>query len=142
VRCGQGHVDVARLLDRLAAVERLEHCQLARALLQQPRDAEEVLGPLRRPQLRPRPERRARGRDRQVDVLVAGLGHLGQRLLRGGVDRGEALAGAGLDELAADEQVVRRRDRHEVARLARRGVLEAAPDRCDVARGPGGVSQG
>ncbi len=46
VRRREGHVDVARLLDRLAAVERLEHGELAAALLQDARDAEEVLGAL------------------------------------------------------------------------------------------------
>ena len=35
VRGGERQVDVARLLDRLAAVERLEHRELARALLEQ-----------------------------------------------------------------------------------------------------------
>ena len=34
VRGGERHVDVARFLDRLAAVDRLEHRELARALLQ------------------------------------------------------------------------------------------------------------
>ena len=48
VRRGEREVDVARLADRLAAVERLEHGELARALLQDPRDAEEVLRALAR----------------------------------------------------------------------------------------------
>ncbi len=43
VRRGERKVDVARLLDRLAAVERLEHRELAGALLEDARDAEEVL---------------------------------------------------------------------------------------------------
>ena len=50
VRGGERQVDVARLLDRLAAVERLEHRELARALLQQPRDPEQVLRALGRAQ--------------------------------------------------------------------------------------------
>ena len=41
------HVDVARLLDRLAGVHRLEDRELARALLEDPGDPEEVLRPLR-----------------------------------------------------------------------------------------------
>src|SRR5437763_1784234 len=38
VRRRERQVDIARLLDRLAAVQRLEHRKLARALLQDPRD--------------------------------------------------------------------------------------------------------
>ena len=72
VRGGERQVDVARLLDRLAAVQRLEHGELARALLEDARDAEEVLRALgagqRRPAVR---ERVARGADRQVDLLRA-----------------------------------------------------------------------
>ena len=70
VRGGERQVDVARLLDRLAAVERLEHRELARALLQQPRDPEQVLGALGRAQRRPLAlEGVARRGDRGVDVL-------------------------------------------------------------------------
>jgi hypothetical protein len=43
VRRGERQVDVARLLDRLAAVERLEDGEFARPLLEEARDAEEVL---------------------------------------------------------------------------------------------------
>src|SRR5581483_8019321 len=46
VRRGEREVDVARLLDRLAAVERLENGELARTFLQDARDPEEVLGTL------------------------------------------------------------------------------------------------
>ena len=53
VRGRERQVDVARLLDRLAAVERLEHGELARALLEDARDAEEVLRALRRRDRRP-----------------------------------------------------------------------------------------
>ena len=66
VRRRQRQVDVARLADRLAAVERLEHGELARALLQDPRDSEEVLGALARRQVRPAVlERLARGARRR-----------------------------------------------------------------------------
>ena len=47
VRRGQRHVDVARLLDRLAGVHALDHRELAAALLEDARDAVEVLGALR-----------------------------------------------------------------------------------------------
>ena len=84
VRRGQRQVDVARLLDRLAAVERLEHGELARALLQQPRDPEQVLGPLGRAQRRPGAlERVARRGDRGVDVAGARLPDQRERLLAG-----------------------------------------------------------
>ena len=45
-------------------------------------------------------------RDGEVDVLRAGLRDLGERLLGRRVDGREALAGARLDELAADEEPV------------------------------------
>src|SRR5207302_2939780 len=48
VRGREWHVDVARFADRLAAVERLEDRELARALLEEPRDPEEILRALAR----------------------------------------------------------------------------------------------
>jgi hypothetical protein len=53
VRGGQRDVDVARLADRLAAVHRLDDGQLAGALLDEARDAEEVLRALAARQLGP-----------------------------------------------------------------------------------------
>jgi hypothetical protein len=122
VRGGQGQVDVARLLDRLAAVQRLGHGQLAASLLDDPGDAEEVLRALGRPQLGPRLESGPGGADRGVDVLGPGLGDVGQRLLGGGGDRREPLAGARLDALAADEEAVALLERDDCPRLGRRGV--------------------
>src|SRR4029077_6235722 len=49
----EGHVDVAALLDRLAGVHRLEDRELAAALLDDPRDPEEVLGALLAGQVAP-----------------------------------------------------------------------------------------
>src|ERR671937_403832 len=70
VRGGQRQVDVARLLDRLAAVERLEHGELARTLLQNARDPEQVLRALGRRHGRPAVlERTARGRDSTLYLL-------------------------------------------------------------------------
>ncbi len=111
VRRGERQVDVARLLDRLAAVERLEHRELARALLQDARDAEEVLGALASRQARPGREGLPRGGDRGGDVLGSGLGDLGERLLVPGRERREVAAGPGRDPLAADEEAVALRDR-------------------------------
>ena len=69
VRCGDGYVDVARLLDGLAVVERLQHGELAGAFLEDPGDAEEVLRPLSARQFRPHPAVGAPGRtDGVVDV--------------------------------------------------------------------------
>ena len=64
VRRGERDVDVARLADRLAVVERLEHRELAGALLQDPGDPEQVLAALARRHPRPRPCRRPCGRPR------------------------------------------------------------------------------
>ena len=87
VRRDQRDVDVARLLDRLAVVERLEHGELARALLHEPRDAVEVLRALGAGGLRPHPGvGAARGLHRAVDVGVARHGDLGEHLLGGRVD--------------------------------------------------------
>ena len=62
VRGRERDVDVARLLDRLAAVQRLEHGELARALLEDARDPEQVLRPLRAGQRRPAVLERVAGR--------------------------------------------------------------------------------
>ena len=70
VRRREREVDVAALADRLAAVERLEHRELARALLDDAGDAVQVLRALGRPQASTsRLERVARRLDREVDVL-------------------------------------------------------------------------
>ena len=86
VRGREGDVDVARLADRLAVVERLEHGELAAALLDRPGDAEQVLAALapghRRPDVG---VRAAGGAHRVVHVGRSGLGHLGQRLLVAGL---------------------------------------------------------
>ena len=92
VRGGERDVDVARLRDRLAAVHRLDHRQLARLLLEQARDAVEVLAALGARQPRPAAKRRARRAHRRVDVGLARLGELGELLLGGGVDRVEPAA--------------------------------------------------
>jgi hypothetical protein len=125
MRGRERHVDVARLLDRLASVERLEHGELAAPLLQDPRDAEEVLRALGRPEAAPPVlVRVAGGRDREVDVLRAAVGHLGERLLGCRADGGLVLAGLRLEPLAADEEPVPALEADDVARLRRRRVVE------------------
>ena len=82
VRRRERQVDVAALADRLAAVEALEHGELARALLDEPRDPEEVLRALGGRERRPAVlERAARSLHGEVDVLLVRLSDLGERLL-------------------------------------------------------------
>ena len=129
VRGRERDVDVARLADRLAVVERLEHRELAGALLDRARDAEEVLRALAPGQVAPdRLVRGPRRRDGGVDVAGPGLGDLGQRLGRRGVDRRHRLARAGA-ELAVDEDAVGRAQPRGLARLGRGGVLEGGSGR-------------
>ncbi len=64
VRRGERKVDVARLLDRLAAVHRLQDGELARALLELPRDPEQVLRALGAGQVAPGRRRTPRARRR------------------------------------------------------------------------------
>src|SRR5205814_10496288 len=92
VRRRERQVDVARLADRLAAVQRLEHRELARALLQDACDPEQVLRPLRARKLRPAIlERLARGGDGEADLFVGRLPDLREGLLARGIDRRLAL---------------------------------------------------
>ena len=107
VRRGERQVDVARLLDRLAAVHRLEDGELAGALLESAGDPVEVLRPLAARQVAPPRCERVAGRGHgELNVLLAGLGHLGENLFRGRVDRGHVAPAPRLDELAPDEQAV------------------------------------
>ena len=118
VRGGERQVDVAALADRLAAVEALEHGELARALLDDARDPVEVLGALRRRERRPAVlERGARGLDGEADVLLVRLRHLGELLLARRRLRREPLRRLRLDELPADEEAVALLELDDVARL-------------------------
>ena len=111
VRGHEGQVDVAALADRLAVVDRLEHRQLAGALLHEAGQAEQVLAPVAPGQAGPRAVVRGAGRgDGPVDVLRAGRGDLGQHLLGGGVHGLEPAAVDRVDHLAVDEQPVARGD--------------------------------
>jgi len=125
VRRRQRDVHVTRLLDRLAVVDRLQDGELARPLLHDPGDPEEVLAPVgpRHPTPHP-PVCRAGGPDGPLDVRGACLGDVGEDLLGRRVDRLEAVATGGLDELAADEEPVRGADVDDGPRLRCRGVEE------------------
>src|SRR6185503_20493033 len=131
MRGRERQVDVARLLDRLAAIERLEHRELARALLQQSRDPEEVLRALRARERRPAVRvRLAGGLDGRLDLLLGRLADLGERLLAGGVDRRVGLLR--LDPFAADEESVALAQLDDLARLGRGRVGPVGRDGCAV----------
>src|SRR5260370_1585733 len=99
-------VDVARLVDRLAAVHRLDARERARALLEQPRDAEQVEGALRWCEVRPGFERATGGLDRPVDVDRVRFGDLGELFLGRRVDGRESHLAVGFDHLSADEKAI------------------------------------
>ena len=122
-RC-QRDVDVPRLLDRLATVERLRYGELARALLDQAGDPEEVLRTLARPQRRPAAlEGTARRLDCEVDVPWPRERDLSEVLLGRRGDRRKPLPRAGRELLASDEEAVALLERDDVPRLRGRGVL-------------------
>jgi hypothetical protein len=116
VRGGQRDVHVAGFLDRLAVVEALKHGELAGPFLDGPGDPVQVLGAVPARHGAPGvPEGVAGRRDRAVHVRLPRLGHLGQRLFCGRVQRAELRAVGGRPELPADEQAVAGRDRRDVA---------------------------
>ena len=117
-------VDVARLADRLAAVQRLEHGELARPLLEEARDSVEVLRALGAGQGRPAVlEGVARSLDGELYLFIGGLAHLRERFLGRRADRRVGLLR--LEPLAADEEAVAVADGDDVARLGRALVLPA-----------------
>src|SRR5205085_11335481 len=131
VRRGERQVDVARFLDWLAAVQRLEHRELARALLQDARDSEQVLRALRRRDVRPAvAEGLARGLHGPRGLGLRRLADLRERLLRRGADRRVRLRR--LEPLAADEVAVPLLEPDDVARLGRRRVGPILRDRRSV----------
>src|SRR6266852_67454 len=121
VRGRERQVDIAGLLDRLAAVQRLEDRELARALLQDAGDPEEVLRALRARQRGPAVRVCvAGGRDGAVDVLLRALAHRRERLLARGRDRRVRVRRR--DPLAGNEVAVTLLEANDVARLGRRRV--------------------
>ena len=117
-------VYIPRLLDRLAAVHRLQNRQLSGMLLQQAGDAVEILRTLRRRQLRPvllvATPRRLHCR---IDLRRAPLTELGQLLLGRRIARTEVALRRG--ELAVDEVAVPLLEPHMISRLERRLILPA-----------------
>ena len=129
--CGcQRKVDVAGLLDRLSAVQRLQHRELARALLQDARDPKEILRPLRRRDRRPAVVVGVTGcLHGQIDVLGTSLPNLREHLLGRRADGRKVLARLRLDELTADVEAVALLERDDVARFRSRCVVPAGGNR-------------
>ncbi len=109
VRCRHRHVEVARFADRLATVDRFGHRELTRAVLQQSRDAIDVLAALTPRHVAPRRlERELRSHVRRIDISAGRERDLGYTLLGRRVYRCEVIAALRSDEAAADEEVVAR----------------------------------
>ena len=100
-------VEIARLADRLAVVEALEHRQQARVLLHGARERVEMARPGVARQRGPGGERLAGGGDRGVHVRPARLRDARQRRGRGRVDDVEPVAVLALGPAPADEQAER-----------------------------------
>src|SRR5579875_3295296 len=97
--------------------------QLAGALLDQPRDPEQKLAPLKPGQRRPGRLRRPRPLDGERDVGGSRPAHLGDRLLAGRVDRGQVAALDRVAELAVEEQAVAVAETQVVDRLRGGSVI-------------------
>ena len=87
------NVDVARLADRLAVVDRLEHGEEALALLHVAGERIEMLRALVARERRPVRQRLARRGDRRVDVGVRALRRAGDPLAGRGIEDVEQRAG-------------------------------------------------
>ena len=119
-------VDVAALLDRLAVVEALGDGELARALLHEPGDAEQVLAAVGAAQ--PRPGLlvgAARGRHSRVDIRRVRVRDRRDRALVGRGDRRERRS-VPLPEVPVDEEPVALPEVQDALRLGCRSVFEEA----------------
>ncbi len=137
VRRHQRQIDVAAFLDRLAAIHRLHDGQLARLLLDQPRDAVEILPALATRHFAPDVlVSRARRLHGTIDIMRVALGDLGQLLFRRGIDGGEILPRMRRDEFAVDEVLIARLELDVIVRLRRGriGPLVAKAERALVWR--------
>ena len=120
MRRRHGHVEVARFLDGLAAVERLRDGKLARAILQKPRDTVEIFGAFAAGHLAP---------DAIVGALRRGISgidigrtrerDLRELLLVGRINGVEILTALWGNELSVDKQLVARLQ-FRIRRLGRR----------------------
>jgi hypothetical protein len=128
----QRQVDVARLADRLAVVERLQHGEQPAVLLHLPGEGVQVPRPRVSADGPPVRLRRAGRAHRAVHVPRAGLGQPGERLAGGRIEGLERLA-AGLRPSPADEQpeaaaVLLQPRLGRRYRLGRRAVCHGAED--------------
>ena len=133
---------VARIGKRLADVLRLDRGQLLGVLLEHPREPEQHLGALARRRVEPLRQRRARRRDRLVDVLGAAARHDADRLLGRRVQHLHRLAGGGGAPAAADEDSLGRDHRrdsiHDHRALATRCAGSRSPASAAGRGRPGG----
>ena len=87
------NVDVARLADRLAVVDRLQDREEALALLDVARKRIEMLRPLEAGERRPFGLRLPRRRDRSVDIRRRALGRARDQFAGGRIENVEQAAG-------------------------------------------------
>jgi ParB family chromosome partitioning protein len=99
----QRHVDVARLPDRLAVIERLQHGEEPPVPLDHARERIEMPRPRLPPKLPPRTLRLARGRHRGAHIGLVALRDLRQQRPCRRLHRIEIHPARGLHESAADE---------------------------------------
>ena len=120
VRRRHRYIEIPRFLDRLATIQRLRDGKLPRTILQQPRDAEEILRPLAARQLAPDViVRRLRRLIRRIDIGGTRLRDLSQLVLVGRIDGVEIFPRLRGDELPVDEELVARLE-FRIGRLRRR----------------------
>ena len=106
MRRDQRQIDVARFLDRLAAIHRFEHGQLARFFLNQTRDAIEIFPALAARHFAPDIFVSApRCFHREIDVVRIAFRDLRQLFFRGRIDRREIFARMRRDEFPVDEKL-------------------------------------
>ena len=105
--CGSHrHIEIARLLDRLATIQRLGDGEFPGAVLQQPGDPEEIFRSLGSREPAPRLESGGRGLIGRIDIGRPCQRDFRQLLLVAGADRIEVFASPGGDEFAVDEEAV------------------------------------
>ena len=109
---GERDVYIATLLDWLAAIHCFQYGKFARALLNSPGDAIEILASLKRVGFAPLLQRTAGGLHSSVDILLACLIKNTQTAFGCWINRLERLAARTLDKCPVDKEVMSRGDRH------------------------------
>ncbi len=130
------HVDVARLADRLAVVERLQHGQEALALLHEAGEGVEVARPDVAGRRRPAREGARRCRHGCVDVGRRALGDPGEHLAGGGVRDVEGVVArrreGAVDEVAEALPMGGEPGAHDVGGFGRGAVIHGVEDVPDL----------